>query len=69
LAQRLIEGGDQVIALGDLSTGRMDNITHLIGRRGFEYRIGSVSDVPLAAEPWWIAATSRFIWPPRSASA
>jgi UDP-glucose 4-epimerase len=50
LAQRLIERGDQVIALDDLSTGQMDNITHLVGRRGFEYRIGSVSDVPLVTE-------------------
>jgi UDP-glucose 4-epimerase len=50
LAQRLLERGDQVIALDDLSTGQMDNITNLVGRPGFEYRIGSVSDVPLVAE-------------------
>jgi UDP-glucose 4-epimerase len=50
LSERLLERGDQVIALDDLSTGQMDNIAHLVGRRGFEYRIGSVSDVPLVTE-------------------
>jgi UDP-glucose 4-epimerase len=50
LSERLLERGDQVITLDDLSTGQMDNIAHLVGRRGFEYRIGSVSDVPLVTE-------------------
>ncbi len=50
LAQRLLERGDQVLVLDDLSTGSMDNIDHLVGRRGFEYRIGSATDVPLVAE-------------------
>ncbi len=50
LAQRLLERGDQVIVLDDLSTGQMDNIAHLVGRAGIEYRIGSVSDVPLVTE-------------------
>jgi UDP-glucose 4-epimerase len=50
LSERLLERGDQVIVLDDLSTGQMDNIAHLVGRGGFDYRIGSVSDVPLVAE-------------------
>ncbi|MGE0555674.1 MAG: NAD-dependent epimerase/dehydratase family protein [Gemmatimonadales bacterium] len=50
LAQRLLERGDQVLVLDDLSTGSMDNIDHLVGRPGFEYRIGSATDVPLVAE-------------------
>lgn len=50
LAQRLLERGDQVLVLDDLSTGSMDNIDHLVGRPGFEYRIGSAVDVPLVAE-------------------
>jgi UDP-glucose 4-epimerase len=50
LAQRLLERGDQVMVLDDLSTGSMDNIDQLVGRRGFEYRIGSATDVPLVAE-------------------
>ncbi len=50
LSERLLERGDQVMVLDDLSTGQMDNIAHLVGRVGFDYRIGSVSDVPLVAE-------------------
>ena len=50
LAQRLLERGDQVIVLDDLSTGQMDNIAPLVGRAGFEHRVGSVSDVPLVTE-------------------
>ena len=35
LATRLIERGDQVIVLDDLSTGRMANIDHLRDAPGF----------------------------------
>ena len=50
LAQRLLDRGDQVLALDDLSTGQIANIDHLIGRPGFEYRVGSATDVPLVTE-------------------
>ncbi|MEO5800822.1 MAG: NAD-dependent epimerase/dehydratase family protein [Gemmatimonadales bacterium] len=50
LAERLLARGDQVLILDDLSTGEMANIAHLIGRPGFDYRIGSVLDVPLVTE-------------------
>jgi UDP-glucose 4-epimerase len=50
LAERLLAQGADVIALDDLSTGAMANIDHLIGRDGFSYRIGSVTDAPLVAE-------------------
>jgi UDP-glucose 4-epimerase len=50
LSERLLDRGDPVIVLDDLSTGQMDNLAHLVGRPGFEYRIGSVSDVPLVTE-------------------
>ncbi len=50
LATRLLERGDQVVVLDDLSTGSMDNIEHLVGRKGFDYRIGSALDGPLVAE-------------------
>lgn len=50
LATRLIERGDQVLILDDLSTGSMENIEHLIGRPGFSYRIGSALDAPLVSE-------------------
>jgi UDP-glucose 4-epimerase len=39
-----------VLALDDLSTGAMANIEHLIGRQGFDYRVGSVMDSPLVTE-------------------
>lgn len=50
VAERLLERGDTVIALDDLSTGRMDNIDHLVGTLGFEYRVGSCLDEPLVSE-------------------
>jgi UDP-glucose 4-epimerase len=50
LATRLIERGDQVLVLDDLSTGAMDNIAHLVGKPGFEHRIGSALDGPLVRE-------------------
>ncbi len=50
LAERLVGAGHQVLVLDDLSTGSIDNIDHLIGRKGFAYRIGSVADAPLVAE-------------------
>jgi UDP-glucose 4-epimerase len=50
LAEALIERGDRVLVLDDLSTGEMANIEHLVGHARFEYRIGSVTDQPLVAE-------------------
>ena len=50
LATRFLDRGDRVLLLDDLSTGSMDNLAHLAGRDGFEYRIGSALDVPLVAE-------------------
>lgn len=50
LATRCLDRGDRVLILDDLSTGSMDNIEHLLGRPGFEYRIGSCLDIPLVSE-------------------
>jgi UDP-glucose 4-epimerase len=50
LSEHLIARGDRVLALDDLSTGSMDNISHLVGRSGYEYRIGSALDTPLVTE-------------------
>ena len=50
LATRLIRDGHQVSVLDDLSTGAMANIAHLRDEAGFEYRIGSVLDLPLVTE-------------------
>ena len=50
LTERLLARGDKVLILDDLSTGQMDNIGHLVGREGFEHRVGSALDVPLVSE-------------------
>jgi len=50
MAERLLARGDRVLVLDDLSTGRMENIAHLIGKPGFDYRIGSALDLPLVTE-------------------
>ena len=44
LAEALLNRGDEVAVLDDLSTGRLENIAHLMTRRGFDYTIGSVTD-------------------------
>jgi nucleoside-diphosphate-sugar epimerase len=50
LAEALLERGDEVLVIDDLSTGSMDNIAPLKGRRGFEYVIDTVMNEPLMAE-------------------
>ena len=50
LAERLLDRGDAVTVLDDLSTGSMENIAELVGRHGFHYRIGSALDRPLVSE-------------------
>ena len=50
LAEALLEHGDEVLILDDLSTGSIENIAHLKGRPGFEYFIDSVENEPLLAE-------------------
>jgi len=50
LSEALLEQGDQVLIIDNLSTGSFDNIAHLKGRAGFEYFIDSVENEPLLAE-------------------
>src|SRR5439155_20470970 len=50
LSEALLDRGDEVLVLDDLSTGSIDNIKHLKGRPGFEYFIDSVENEPLLAE-------------------
>ncbi|HEX4601140.1 MAG TPA: NAD-dependent epimerase/dehydratase family protein [Gemmatimonadales bacterium] len=44
LAEALLDQGWEVAVLDDLSTGRFDNVAHLVGRSGFTLTIGSASD-------------------------
>lgn len=50
LAERLLEAGHTVVALDNLSTGRLENIEHLISHPGFEYQHGSVINPALVAK-------------------
>ena len=50
LADHLLDRGDQVVLLDDLSTGRLTNIEHLNDRTGAEFVLGSVLDAELVDE-------------------
>jgi UDP-glucose 4-epimerase len=50
LAEALLDGGHQVLVIDNLSTGSIDNISHLKPRASFEYFIDSVDNEPLLAE-------------------
>jgi UDP-glucose 4-epimerase len=50
LCEALLEAGHHVLILDNLSTGSIDNISHLKGRPAFEYFIDSVDNEPLLAE-------------------
>jgi UDP-glucose 4-epimerase len=50
LAEALLERGDEVFILDDLSTGSIDNIVHLKGNPRFHYTIDTVTNEPVLAE-------------------
>ena len=50
LAERLLELGHDVLVLDNLSTGSIENITHLKGHKKFSYVIDSVTSESLLAE-------------------
>ena len=50
LAEALLERGDTVAVIDDLSTGSMDNIAHLKSHPRFRYTIDTVANEPLLAE-------------------
>jgi UDP-glucose 4-epimerase len=50
LSDMLLEQGHEVLILDNLSTGSIDNIAHLKGRKGFEYFVDTVNNEPLLAE-------------------
>jgi UDP-glucose 4-epimerase len=49
LSEALIAGGDQVIALDDVSTGSVENVRHLLDHPNFELVEGSILDHPQMA--------------------
>jgi len=50
LSEALLATGHEVYVIDDLSTGSIDNISHLKGRPGFHYTIDTVFNDPLVAE-------------------
>ena len=50
LAEALLDRGDEVFVLDDLSTGSIDNIAHLKPNAKFHYTIDTVTNEPLLAE-------------------
>jgi UDP-glucose 4-epimerase len=50
LAERLLQDDHEVSIIDDLSTGSIENITHLKSDRRFSYVIDSVTNEPLLAE-------------------
>ncbi len=50
LAEALLAKGHEVSVLDDLSTGSIDNISHLKARPGFHYVIDTVTNEPVVAE-------------------
>jgi UDP-glucose 4-epimerase len=50
LAERLLALGHEVQALDNLSTGSIDNISHLKSHPGFSYVVDTVTNEPLLAE-------------------
>jgi UDP-glucose 4-epimerase len=50
LAEALLDHGHKVLVIDNLSTGSIENITHLKGRADFEYFIDTIENEPLLAE-------------------
>ena len=50
LAEALLDQGERVTVIDDLSTGCMDNIAHLKGRPGFAYVLDSIQNRSAMAE-------------------
>src|SRR4051795_1212068 len=50
LSEALLHRGDEVFVLDDLSTGSIDNISHLKSNPKFHYTIDTVTNEPLLAE-------------------
>ena len=50
LAERLLDRGHEVLVLDNLSTGSIDNISHLKSSARFSYVVDSVTNEPLLAE-------------------
>lgn len=50
LAEKLVERGDQVTVLDDLSTGSLENIAHLVDSGRLDFNFGSIQDRDLVGK-------------------
>jgi UDP-glucose 4-epimerase len=50
LAERLLDGGNEVHVIDNLSTGSIENIEPIKGRDGFHYTIDTIMNEPVLAE-------------------
>ena len=50
LSERLLQNGDRVVLLDNLSTGSMENIRHLKGAANLEYHLDGIENKQLLAE-------------------
>ena len=50
LCEAMLDRGDEVFVLDDLSTGSIENVQHLKANKRFHYAIDSVKNAPLLAE-------------------
>ncbi len=50
LSEHILNRGEAVQVIDDLSTGSFENIAHLKGRERFQYSIGTILNIPLTAE-------------------
>ena len=46
LPEDLLDRGQEIVAIDDLSTGSLSNLAHLDGSSGFQFQQGSVLDIP-----------------------
>ena len=67
LSEALLERGDEVFILDNLSTGSIDNVVHLKGHPRFHYTIDTVIERARARRARSTAATSSCTSRPRSA--
>src|SRR5947209_9398803 len=50
LSEAMLDRGDEVFVIDDLSTGSIENVQHLKSNPRFHYAIDSVKNAPLLAE-------------------
>lgn len=49
LAEKLLENGEEVVVVDNLSTGSKDNIRHLLSNKRFSFYLGTITDERLMA--------------------